>query len=186
MIAIGTTRKPTQRIRSFIKEIARVIPGSIRFTRGKQSFGEFCDTAQNLGSTRILLVGAYHGNPGRLGFLEFNGESWEFQPPTIIIKTASLLRESKTKPTTGIKNLYVIPDSSSDQNKAKLLASALDVPYHTRDQLPTPKGKSALIRVGIARYRSIDFLSLDEQHPVGPAIITKYFLTKPMGDQKRW
>jgi U3 small nucleolar ribonucleoprotein protein IMP4 len=186
VIAIGTTRKPTQRIRSFIKEIARVIPGSIRFTRGKQGFSEFCDTAQNLGSTRILLVGAYHGNPGRLGFLEFNGESWEFQPPTIIIKTTRLLRESKVKPTAGIKNLYVVPDSTSDQNKAKLLAQALVVPYFTRDQLPTPKGKSALLRVGIAQYRSIDFLSLDEQHQLGPSIVTKHFLTKPMGDQKRW
>lgn len=186
MIAIGTTRKPTQRIRSFIKELARVIPGSIRFTRGKQGFGEFCDTAQNLGSTRILLVGAYHGNPGRLGFIEFNGESWEFQPPTIIVKTARLLRESEVKPTAGIKNLYVVPDLSSDQNKARLLANALDVPYFTRDQLPTPKGKSALLRVGIAQYRSIDFLSLDEQHQLGPSIVTKHFLTKPMGDQKRW
>lgn len=186
MIAIGTTRKPTQRIRSFIKEIARVIPGSIRFTRGKQGFSEFCDTAQNLGSTRIMLVGAYHGNPGRLGFLEFNGEIWEFQPPTIIIKTTRLLRESKVKPTSGIKNLYVIPDSSPDQNKAKLLAQAIDVPYSTREELPTQKGKAALLRVGIAQYKSIDFLSLDEQQPLGPSIVTKQFLTKPMGDHKRW
>lgn len=186
MIAIGTTRKPTQRIRSFIKEIGRVIPGSVRFTRGKQSFDEFCDTARNLGSSRILLIGAYHGNPGRLGFLQFNGEIWEFQPPTIIIKTARLLRESKVNPPGGIKNLYVIPDAPSDLNKAKLLAQALDVSYFTREQLPTQKGKSALLRVGIARYRSIDFLSLDEQHPVGPSIVTKHFLTKPMGVQKRW
>ena len=186
MIAIGTTRKPTQRIRSFIKELSRVIPRSIRFTRGKQSFGEFCDTAQNLGSTRIMLIGAYHGNPGRLGFLEFNGKIWEFQPPTIIIKTTRLLRESKVKPTSGIKNLFVIPDSSSDQSKAKLLAQALDVPYTTREEIPTSKGKSALLRVGLAQYRSIAFLSLDEQHPVGPTIETKHFLTKPMGDQKRW
>ncbi len=186
MIAIGTTRKPTQRIRSFIKELSRVIPGSIRFTRGKQSFGEFCDTAQNLGSTRIMLIGAYHGNPGRLGFLEFNGELWEFQPPTIIIKTTRLLRESKVKPTSGIRKLYVIPDSSSDQSKAKLMAQALDAPYSTREELPTSKENSALLRVGIARYRSIDFLSLDEQHPVGPSIVTKHFLTKPMGDQKQW
>lgn len=186
MIAIGTTRKPTQRIRSFIKELSRVIPGSIRFTRGKQSFGEFCDTAQNLGSTRILLVGAYHGNPGRLGFLEFSGKTWEFQPPTIIIKTTRLLRESKVKPTSGIKNLYVVPDSSSDQNNAKLLALALGAPYSTREELPKSKGKSALLRVGIAQYRSIDFLSQDEQHPLGPSILTKHFLTKPIGDQKRW
>lgn len=186
MIAIGTTRKPTQRIRSFIKELSRVIPGSIRFTRGKQSFGEFCETAQDLGSTRILLVGAYHGNPGRLGFLEFNGIIWEFQPPTIIIKTTRLLRESKVKPTSGIKNLYVIPDSPSDEKNATLLAQALDVPYSIREELPTPKGKSALLRVGIAQYRSIDFLTLDEQHPLGPTIVTKHFLTKPMGDQKRW
>jgi U3 small nucleolar ribonucleoprotein protein IMP4 len=186
VIAIGTTRKPTQRIRSFIKELARVIPNSMRFTRGKQSFNEFCTTAQDLGAHRILLVGAFHGNPGRLGFLEFREETWDFQPPTIIIKSVRLLRETEANPPGGIKNLYVVPDSPRDEKRAALLAQALDVPYFTRDQLPAPKEKSAIVRVGIAKNRLIEFLTLDEQFPLGPKIMTKHFLTKPMGEKKRW
>jgi hypothetical protein len=186
VIVIGTTRKPTQRIRSFIKELNRVLPNSTRLTRGKQGFNEFCDIAHDLGATRILLVGAFHGNPGRLGFLRFLGESWGFQPPTIIIKSTRLLREYHVDSPQKIKKLYVVPDTPRDNNKAEMLAYALGLPCTKRDSLSTLEGKVAIVRVAYIRYKSIDFLSPDEKHPLGPSMLIKHFLTRPMGDQKRW
>ncbi len=186
MIIIGTTRKPTQRIRSFIKELNRVLPNSTRLTRGKQGFEEFCEMAQDLGATRILLVGAFHGNPGRLGFLRFMNESWEFQPPTIIIKSTRLLREYHIEPPRKIKTLYVVPDDPRDESKAEMLAQALEVPYTNRENLLDSKSKFAILRVSYARNKSIDFLSPDEKQPLGPSLALKHFLTRPIGDQKRW
>ncbi len=186
MIVIGTTRKPTQRLRSFIKELARGIPGAKSLTRGKQGFSEFCDSATNLGASGILLVGAFHGNPGRIGFLKFSGETWEFYPPTLIIKSTRLLRETNFTPPRKILKLYVLSDTPRDQVKAQMLASALNVTCLNRDKLPDIQGTAALLRVGLSRYKSIDFSSPDEKLLLGPALTIKHFLTRPMGDQNRW
>ncbi len=186
MIAIGTTRKPTQRIRSFIKELARVIPGSIRLTRGKQGFADFCDAAYEQGATRLLLVGGFHGNPGRIGFLQYTGDAWEFFPPTIIIKSTQLLREGQHNPPRNIKKVVVLPDVSFDLNKAKLLAEALKVPCIQRAALPNLQDNTAVLRVGIARYKAIDFVSPNETQLLGPSMKIKHFLTRPMGEEKRW
>ena len=186
MIAIGTTRKPTQRVRSFIKELTRVIPGSIRLTRGKQGFAEFCEGAHDAGATRLLLVGAFHGSPGRIGFLDYSGDTWEFFPPTVIIKSIQLLREVRDTPTRNIKKLVVLPDRSSDTTKATLLAEALTVPCIDRDSLKTLTNDTAVLRVAFSQYKAMDFVSPDETQPLGPSMKVKHFLTRPMGEHKRW
>lgn len=186
MIAIGTTRKPTQRIRSFIKELARVIPDSTRLTRGKQGFEEFCESALDLGATRILLIGAFHGNPGRIGFLNYSGETWNFHPPTIIIKSSQLLRDGNHSPPQRIRKLVVLPDVHADSSKAEMLADALKVSCITRDTLPDQQKTTAVLRVALSQYKAMDFVSHDETQPLGPSWKVKYFLSRPMGDQKRW
>lgn len=186
MIAIGTTRKPTQRVRSFIKELTRVIPGSIRLTRGKQGFTEFCEAASDAGATRLLLVGAFHGSPGRIGFLNYSGDIWEFYPPTVIIKSIQLLREVQNTSARNIKKLVVLPDSSYDAKKAILLAEALNVTCINRDSLDALKNDTAVFRIGISRYKAMDFVSPDETQLLGPSMKVKHFLTRPMGEQKRW
>jgi rRNA maturation protein Rpf1 len=147
---------------------------------------DLCDSALDQGATRILLVGAFHGNPGRIGFLEFNGETWQFIPPTIIIKAVQLLRElsppKKRRPT----QLFVLADTPHDQNNAELLAQAFEVPWVQRDALhDLPKG-SVLLQVRLRHPKTIAFLTPDEKQPLGPKLVIKYFLTRPMGDQKRW
>jgi rRNA maturation protein Rpf1 len=186
VIVLGTTRKPTQRIRSFIKELVRVIPGSTRITRGKQGFAEFCDAAHELGAPRLLLVGAFHGNPGRLGFLTLSEENWAFSPPTIIIKSTQLLRETEASPSRNIKTLVVLPDRHSDQPKAQLLAEALMVSCTTRDDLSSLRKDTVVLRVALSRYKAMDFVSTDETQLLGPSMKIKHFLTRPIGELRRW
>lgn len=186
MIAIGTTRKPTQRIRSFIKELSHVIPSSVRLTRGKQGFAEFCESAQEYGASRLLLVGAFHGNPGRIGFLNYSEDGWNFFPPTIIITSTQLLRERNNNLPRKIRKLFVLADLPNDQSKAQLLAQALNVPCIERDALSGLESQAAVLRVALTQYKALDFVSPDESHLLGPAMRVKHFLTRPMGEAKRW
>jgi rRNA maturation protein Rpf1 len=186
VIVISTTRKPTQRIRSFIKELNRVIPGSKRLTRGKQAFAEFCEAAYDLGATRIMLVGAFHGNPGRIGFLQYSQDTWKFYPPTIILKSVQLLRENKTQSPRSVKRLVILADTSSDENKAALLAQALEAQLVNRDELPSCSSNTAVLRVAISRYTAMDFVTRDETQLLGPALRVKHFLNRAMGEPKRW
>ena len=186
MIAIGTTRKPTQRVRSFVKELSWVIPESTRISRGKQGFMELCESALEYGATRILLVGAFHGNPGRLGFLDYNGETWQFIPPTIIIKAVQLGRELAPSRTRRTTQLFVLAETSQDHQLAELLAQALNLSMVQHDELYGIPQKSALLYVSLRHPKTIAFLTQDKKHPAGPKLAIKHFLTKPMGDRKRW
>ena len=186
MIVIGTTRKPTQRVRSFVKELNWVIPRSTRVSRGKQGFVELCDSALNQGAQRILLVGAFHGNPGRLGFLEYRRDTWQFIPPTIIIKTVQLLRETGSPKSHRPTQLVVLAETPRDQKNAALLAQALEVPSIDPEALPDVSQKTAVLRVSLRHPKTIAFLTPDGTQPLGPTLVVKHFLNRPMGDHKRW
>ncbi|MFX1562527.1 MAG: hypothetical protein ACFFDP_04390 [Promethearchaeota archaeon] len=186
MIVIGSTRKPTQRVRSFIRELDRVIPQSTRLTRGKQGIADFCEAARDIGASRILLVGSFHGNPGRLGFLHLVQDSWVFNPPTIILRTVQLLRESKRDTIPPSKILYVVPDTDNDTIQAELLANALDLPFADRTNIPKTEPKTSILLVALYKRSCIEFLSLQEEQYVGPTLFVKKFLRKAMGDMKQW
>ena len=147
---------------------------------------ELCDSALNQGARRILLVGAFHGNPGRLGFLDYDGEVWQFIPPTIIIKSVQLLRELKPPKTRRPTQLYVLAKTPRDQKHAELLARALEIPMVQRDELIEVPAGSALLHITLRHPKTIAFLTQDERQPLGPKLDIKHFLTRPMGDQKRW
>ena len=158
----------------------------MRLSRGKQGFMELCDSALDQGATRLLLVGAFHGNPGRLGFLEFSGETWHFIPPTIIIKAVQLLREITPSPTYRPTQLFVCAGTSRDSNNAELLAKALELPVVRHDELFDAPKRSALLHVSLGQLKTIAFFAQDGRQPLGPKVTIKHFLTRPMGDAKRW
>ena len=186
MIVIGTTRKPSQRIRSFVKELVRVIPGAMRLTRGKRGLDDFCAEAQENGADRVLLVGAFHGNPGRIGFLQYNGDSWHFHPPTVILKSVNLLRNHRSTPPRPVQALYVVPDTPQDTKSAEILAQVLNAPVLEKGAFPSQRRQAALLRVNLRQRQELDFVSLDETEPMGPTLLVKRFLSKPMGTIKRW
>jgi U3 small nucleolar ribonucleoprotein protein IMP4 len=187
VIAIGSTRKPTDRIRSFIKELTRVIPNAIRLTRGKQGFPEFCEEATAAGASRMLLVGAWHGNPGRLVFLRQQpAEGWVFHPPTILLKSVTLLRDLDHDSPSPRTALFVVPDTPLDAEPAESLAAAFDAALRLRDSLPIVADRGAVLRVGLHQRSVLEFLSADEQEPLGPTLHVRQFLANALGDAKRW
>ncbi|HIP16961.1 MAG TPA: ribosomal biogenesis protein [Methanothermococcus okinawensis] len=64
MIVITTSRKPSQRTRSFVNDLARVISGRV-LTRGKTPLREILNDYP-----KIILVEEYKGNPGKIKFYD--------------------------------------------------------------------------------------------------------------------
>ena len=62
MIVITTSRKPSQRTRSFTNDLARVLSGRI-LTRGKTPLREILNSYP-----KIILIEEYKGNPGKIKF----------------------------------------------------------------------------------------------------------------------
>ena len=69
MILISTSRRPSTRTRSFVKELLGVIPLSFQVTRGKKSIEELKDVAILKGCRRLMIVESKDGNPSTLSFM---------------------------------------------------------------------------------------------------------------------
>ncbi len=63
MILITSSRKPSRRTRSLMRDLSHVIPRALRINRGKSSLWDLAQTAISRGMGRILVVWERKGNP---------------------------------------------------------------------------------------------------------------------------
>ncbi len=68
-LLITTSRRPSRRTRTFVKELVRVLPGSIRLNRGKLSVDDLHELMLKKGVNKILIIDTKKGNPSRLSFM---------------------------------------------------------------------------------------------------------------------
>ena len=69
-ILITTSHRPSQRVRSFVKELSTVLPSSIKFSRGKATLQDLYYEAQVAGVKRVIIVSTRKGNPQSLSIYE--------------------------------------------------------------------------------------------------------------------
>ncbi len=73
-ILITTSRRTTNRVRTFIKDIHSVIPGSTRFNRGSMSLLELVSRIRQLEATCAFIVSSFRGNPRTLQIVLPSGD----------------------------------------------------------------------------------------------------------------
>ena len=64
LIIVTTSHRPTQRVRSFVKDLASVLPYAVKVNRGKASLLDLYYDAMAIGAKRVVVVGVKKGNPG--------------------------------------------------------------------------------------------------------------------------
>jgi U3 small nucleolar ribonucleoprotein protein IMP4 len=69
-ILVTTSHRPSQRIRSFAKDLASVLPNAIRRNRGKATMRDLYYEAVSIGANRVVIVGGRKGNPGVVSVYE--------------------------------------------------------------------------------------------------------------------
>jgi len=65
-ILITTSRKPSPRLRSFVKDLTSVIPNTLKLNRGKKTLEDLLYDAIELNADRLIIVGEKKGNPGSI------------------------------------------------------------------------------------------------------------------------
>ncbi len=63
MYLVTTSHRPSQRMRSFVKDLASVLPGAVRVNRGKSTLYDLLLEAVERRLVRVLVVGGKRGNP---------------------------------------------------------------------------------------------------------------------------
>ena len=112
-ILITTSRRTSNRVRTFIRDLCTVIPGLERFNRGGMSLSELISKIKQSSAIGALIISMYRGNPGTLQFLSPEGT----EVIHIKMESALLRREIQPKKETrikSIKKIYIQNDSSEE------------------------------------------------------------------------
>jgi len=113
-IVITTSRRPSPRTRSLVKDLVRVIPGATRITRGHLTMQELARDAILMGADRVVIVGERRGNPSILRFYRPARSPLRLDNiVTLLIKGVTLAREAGNRfPPSNIRSISVDPDPS--------------------------------------------------------------------------
>jgi len=107
MLLITTSRRPSRRTRSFIRDLYHVIPGAKRVNRGKKSAEDLKKLAIGEGLKRVLIVGTLKGNPSTLTFLSTLPTEVQYLPLMIWLNGVTLRREMTKRRAPFVRSLGV-------------------------------------------------------------------------------
>ncbi|HDI86130.1 MAG TPA: hypothetical protein ENF83_01820 [Candidatus Korarchaeota archaeon] len=131
MILITTSRDPSQRTRTFIRDLSHVIPRAVRVNRGKKSLDDLRVEALRHGLSRVLVVTERKGNPGGLRFYEASVATIRPAAAHVVLEGVTLRRElygKKPERVPRVLDLAVAYQESEEHSEyASALASGLGV-----------------------------------------------------------
>ncbi|MCE4621119.1 MAG: hypothetical protein F7B95_01600 [Desulfurococcales archaeon] len=130
-IIITTSRRPSPRTRSLVKDLVAIIPGAIRITRGHLTMEELSLLAVTRGADRILVIGERRGNPSIMRFYRVEAGGYK-NIVTIIIRGLALSRELRRPlPEANPSALYIefTDDSLADFAEALMQGLRAKVVY---------------------------------------------------------
>ncbi len=94
-LLITTSREPSRRTRSFVNDLVKVIPNSIKFNRGKATYKDLATIMRLHSSYGALMVLERKGNPSALAYMILRNTKDLTRKYLILISSLKLLREIK-------------------------------------------------------------------------------------------
>jgi len=112
---LTTSRKTSNRVRSFVRDLWSVLPDTERFNRGSMNSAELVARIQQSGAKMALLVTLWKGNPGTIQFISSTGS----ELLTVKLESAALRREVSSLKGLRIHSVYAvtIPKKISKQGR---------------------------------------------------------------------
>ncbi|MHA1588813.1 MAG: hypothetical protein ACTSV9_08595 [Candidatus Thorarchaeota archaeon] len=127
-ILITTSRRTSNRVRSFVRDLWTVLPGTERFNRGGMSIAELSSRIKQSRASAAIVVSLFKGNPRSLQILSPDGE----QIMEVRMESAKLRREvtSLRKPKMHTIHSITVQSEAGEQTRrvAEMLSNLLDAP----------------------------------------------------------
>lgn len=103
-LLITTSRRTSNRVRTFIRDLCTVIPDLERFNRGSMSLSELVSRIKQSSAIGALIISMYRGNPGTMQLLSPDGT----EIIQVKMESALLRREVQPNKETRIKSIRKI------------------------------------------------------------------------------
>lgn len=93
MILLTTSRRPTERIRAFCRDLANSIPDTVRVNRGKLGLFGVAEKAIKLGAERVVVVDRWRWGSGKINLFRVSSTGLKPVPPVLLMRKLRLRRE---------------------------------------------------------------------------------------------
>jgi U3 small nucleolar ribonucleoprotein protein IMP4 len=172
LIVITTSRRPSPRTRSFVKDLSSILPSSVRISRGHKSLVELAVETTKLGAKYILLVTEKSGNPR--GLIIYGVEEMGHYRAVskrlaiLLIKGVKLSRENpESSKAYGVSSIF-IDYSKCFSDDCFYIADLL---VKILGDMVSEKGDLRIL-LGENKYISIQALNIHGK-PVGPLVLVE-------------
>lgn len=139
-VLITTSRKTSNRVRSFVRDLWSVLPGTERFNRGGMSLDELISRIRNTNATASFVVSMQKGNPKSIQILSPDGITML----DIQMESAALKREVSKKKGIRFNSICCVCFERGSGEDIRYLADTF------------------------ASVLDVETLELDEPGPIGP------------------
>jgi hypothetical protein len=176
LIIFTTSRYPSQRTRSFIKDLCRVIPGAIKVNRGKSSIIDLSERAIRLGASKLVIIDQIKGNPSRMRFFDVAKAPPEPNPRSILFSGVALRREITEKRVPKVETIEIAFSDDNMKELSNLLGegmgiSVLECPIKTEELGKVDS--DVVLFVHLNKRPAISFFLTDPVEELGPRIYIK-------------
>lgn len=179
-VIVTTSREPSPRTRSFVKDLSSLAEWIIKLNRGKLTFRELVDQAILSDSTTLAVIGEMRGNPSIVRLYDLTDAMRTgkvLHTYSIMLKGIALSREAMHSGVDPHLVKEIVIESPQVQNE-----ESRDVVFAIHQLLNTgvePPQEGKHIKVSInTTYRIIRFRLYPGAIGVGPVI--KYIRVKPV------
>ncbi len=125
-VLITTSRRPSPRTRSFIKDLVSLIPGAMKINRGHLTMEELTLLALSKGCDRLVVVGERKGNPSIIRIYDLQRGGVHKNIVSVKVLGVALSREIKRPlPPRQPRDLYVKVESDEVVDFAEALMKGL-------------------------------------------------------------
>ncbi|WGM88994.1 MAG: hypothetical protein NUK63_08755 [Candidatus Bathyarchaeum tardum] len=170
MILLTTSRRPTQRIRSFCRDLFSSLPDVNRVNRGKMSLDAVAEKALELNCDRVIVVGRWHGAPGKIGLFNISFGLTAVSP-LMVIQSIRLRRELKQISRIKSSVITLEPNSSSGlQRLAGCLSKFFGLPVLPLDETSENHQVSMHLSFDSSRRVKMTFVMLQRMVEIGPQV----------------
>lgn len=171
-VVVSTSREPSPKTRSFLKDLTSLVPWVVRVNRGKLTFYELIEEALMEGSNTLALIGEMRGNPSILrlyDLTEFTNSSKVLHTYTIMLKGVTLSREAGHKGVNlgEVADIVIEPIVKADEEEKSLIL-ALHQLFNSG--IVPVEGKKHIRIIINPTFKLIKFKLMPINYEVGPII----------------
>ena len=169
---LTTSRRPTERIRTFCRDLVNSIPAVVRVNRGKMSQDGVAEKAIELEADRVIIVDRWHGGPGKINLFHVSSTGLKPVPPLILMSGICLRRELKAGTRRVCSSVVTVDSETSTElaNIAKNISQFIGLPILSLNKAAKRHHVSMHFSFDSKQRFQVTFLLLGQMVDVGPRL----------------